>query len=73
MGRTAKGFSVLCICSDLHKLTAGECPSSQQQEFFVEHTLSMAGSGRINDAAETLLARIDKIMPAIKQASKITP
>jgi hypothetical protein len=45
---------------------AVDCPNAPQ-EVFIEHKLNMAGSGRIDDAAEGLLAHIDKIISALKR------
>jgi hypothetical protein len=45
---------------------AADCPNAPH-EVFVEHKLSMAGSGRVDDAAQGLLAHIDKIMTALRK------
>jgi hypothetical protein len=45
---------------------AADCPNAPH-EVFVEHKLSVAGSGRVEDAAQGLLAHIDKIMTALKK------
>lgn len=46
-------------------------------ELVLEHKISMAGSGRVDEAAESLLARIDKILSALtklpSQGSSASP
>lgn len=52
---------------------AADCPIAPH-EVFLEHQLSMAGSGRVDDVAQGLLAHIDKIMTALrKRLSETSP
>lgn len=58
--------SYLSVAIFIDAPPAAECQDAPH-EVFIEHKLSMAGSGRIDDAAQGLLAHIDRIMTALRK------
>ncbi len=57
--------SYISVAIFLNAPTAS-CPDALQ-EVFVEHKLNIAGSDRVDEAADGLLAHIDKIMSALRK------